>query len=189
MENYRYSIFFIFLAIISIVIGQKFVEQRKKLRFRPPSEWFENMQPSMEQSPNYFEQSDQPAPDIQFQDVYVDDFEAETDPQNGGLKVVRHPSMEVAHFQSLCPTRKTDVFLDNDSEYEYRPSSYEEAHIHMEEVNLCINAINCIQRNRTIFLTRRAFGTDCWKVETRVIPFGCECMWPKHHKGEILIHH
>lgn len=48
---------------------------------------------------------------------------------------------------------------------------------------------NCIQLNRTIFLTRKPAGSDCWESETRLIPAGCECMWPKHHFGDIALHH
>lgn len=44
---------------------------------------------------------------------------------------------------------------------------------------------HCIQLNRTIHLTRRTKGSDCWELEQRVVPSGCECMWPKHVKGEI----
>jgi hypothetical protein len=118
----------VIFTAISDVIGQKFTDQRAKLKFRPPSEWFANMQPSpMEQSPSYFEQSDQPAPDSQFQDLYVEDYEPEGEAQfSGGTKFVRHPSMEPPVFQSLCPTSRTDVFLNTDSDYEYRPSSYVE---------------------------------------------------------------
>lgn len=46
---------------------------------------------------------------------------------------------------------------------------------------------NCVQLTRTIFLTRRPYGSDCWEVETRTINSGCECMWPKHTHGEIQI--
>ena len=46
------------------------------------------------------------------------------------------------------------------------------------------HGFSCIQLNRTIFLTRRPYGSDCWEVETRNVPSGCECMWPKHHKGK-----
>jgi hypothetical protein len=114
---------------ISVVTGQKFTEQRAKLKFRPPTEWFANMQPPpQEQSPSYFEQSDQPVPDSQFQDLYVEDYEPEAVESqfSGGSKFVRHPSMEPPVFQSLCPTSRTDVFLNTDSDFEYRPSSYVE---------------------------------------------------------------
>lgn len=47
------------------------------------------------------------------------------------------------------------------------------------------HGFSCIQLNRTIFLTRRLKDSDCWEVETRPIFSGCECMWPKHHKGRI----
>lgn len=116
------------VTIISLVVGQKFSEQRSKLKFRPPSDWFANMQPQMDQSPSYFEQSDQPmATDSLFQDLYVEDYEPDGESQfSGGSKFARHPSMEPPIFQSLCPTTRTDVFLNTDSDYEYRPSSYVE---------------------------------------------------------------
>jgi hypothetical protein len=123
------QITFVIFTIISIVIGQKYTEQRPKLKFRPPSEWFANMQPMpMEQSPSYFEQSDQPAPDNSlFQDLYVEDFDPDGESQYGGSKFARHPSQEPPVFQSLCPTSRTDVFLNTESDgYEYRPSSYVE---------------------------------------------------------------
>lgn len=82
----------------------------------------------MDQSPSYFEQSDQPqASDNLFQDLYVEDYEPEGDSQfSGGSKFARHPSMDPPVFQSLCPTTRTDVFLNTDSDYEYRPNSYVE---------------------------------------------------------------
>lgn len=117
------------MTVISMVAAQKFPE-RTKLKFRPPGEWFESMQAPAEQSPNYFEQSDQPASDGQFQgqfqDLFVDDDDADGE-FSGGSKFARHhPSMAPAVFQSLCPTKRNDVFLNTDSAFEYRPSSYEE---------------------------------------------------------------
>lgn len=212
-------------TIVSIAIGQQ-REQRTKLKFRPPAQWFANMQPAnMEQSPSYFEQSDQPANDNEspFQDLYIEDYEPEADTQfSGGSKYARHPSMDPPVFQSLCPTSRTDVFLNNDSDYEYRPSSYVEVKCefynctkfmkvwNVHDTNIILicrqkigshpfgrNALmhqrnkvcghhgfSCIQLNRTIFLTKRSVGSDCWEVEARIIPSGCECMWPKHHKGK-----
>lgn len=101
---------------------------RTKMKFRPPGEWFENMQAPAEQSPSYFEQSDQPASDGQFQDLFVEDEDPVADSQfTGGSKYARHhASMAPAVFQSLCPTKRRDVSLSTDSFYEYRPSSYEE---------------------------------------------------------------
>jgi hypothetical protein len=119
----------VILTIISIVIGQKFTDQRPKLKFRPPSEWFANMQQiPVDQLPSYFEQSDQPSQsNTQFQDFYVEDYDPEGELQfSGGPKFVRHPSQEPPVFQNLCPTSRTDVFLNDDSDYEYRPSSYVE---------------------------------------------------------------
>lgn len=48
---------------------------------------------------------------------------------------------------------------------------------------------SCIQLNRTLFLTRRVRGMGCWESETRIVPAGCECMWPKHNLGDISAHH
>ena len=114
-------------VVISVAVGQRFTDQRPKLKFRPSSEWFANMQPQMDQSPSYFEQSDQPqASESLFQDLYVEDYEPEGDSQfSGGPKFARHPSMEPPVFQSLCPTTRTDVFL-TDPYYEFRPNSYVE---------------------------------------------------------------
>jgi len=123
-------------TVISMAIGQNRMESRAKLKFRPPAEWFSNMQPQMDpqQSPSYYEQSDQPSQaDNPFQDFYLEDYEPETmdapgggsNSATGGNKFVRHPSMEPPVFQSLCPTSRTDVFLQN-KDFEYRPSSYVE---------------------------------------------------------------
>lgn len=198
-NNFRYrfhsQIILVIVTGISVVIGQKFTEQRAKLKFRPPGEWFANMQPSMDQSPSYFEQSDQPVSDSKFTDLYVEDFDPEGDSQfSGGSKFARHPSQDPPVFQSLCPTKRTDIFLNTDSDYEYRPSSYVEvkcshpfgrnAILHQQNKVCGHHGFSCIQLNRTIFLTRRMLGSDCWEVETRVIPSGCECMWPKHRKGK-----
>jgi hypothetical protein len=107
-------------------------------------------------------------------------------------------------FLSLCPSRRQTVYLNANDDYEYRPDHYDEVrctHPHRLEVGpwprtrptqmqknkpICSEAgFSCIQLNRTIFLTRRSAGTECWEVETRVVQAGCECMWPKHHFGEI----
>lgn len=121
------QIAFVIVTVIAVVAGQRFTERRPKLKFRPPGEWFSNMQPSMDQSPSYFEQSDQPAADNSlFQELYVEDYEPEGESQYGGSKFARHPSLEPPVFQSLCPTTRTDVYLNTDSDYEYRPSSYVE---------------------------------------------------------------
>jgi hypothetical protein len=115
----------VIVAIISSVIGQqKFTEQRAKQKFRPSNEWFANMQQAMEQSPNDYEQNDQPQPESQFTDFYVEDYEPQADAELvGGNKFVRHPSQAPAVFQSLCPTTNLTVLLDTES-HEYRPSSY-----------------------------------------------------------------
>lgn len=102
------------LAIVaSVIAGQVFTEQqRSKLKFRPDPDWFANMQPPMDQMPNYFEQSDQPMPEGQFQDLYVGDYDHNTEAEfSGGSKFARHPSQESAVFQSLCPISRTHVYL------------------------------------------------------------------------------
>lgn len=115
------------IVIISFVVAPNFADRREKLKFRPYPEWFANMQPPADQSPSYFEQSDEPASENQFTDLFVDDYESDNESQfSGGSKVPRHPSMFPAVYQSLCPTKRIDVFLNNDFDYEYRPSSYVE---------------------------------------------------------------
>uniref|UniRef100_A0A1B0DFI0 Uncharacterized protein n=1 Tax=Phlebotomus papatasi TaxID=29031 RepID=A0A1B0DFI0_PHLPP len=103
-------------------------------------------------------------------------------------------------FQSLCPSRRTLVYLNGENGYEYKPDHYEEVtcqhpftsfrdyRVHRNKI--CGDAgFSCIQLNRTIFLTRRLYGTECWESLTRQVPAGCECMWPKHHYGDITSHH
>lgn len=48
-----------------------------------------------------------------------------------------------------------------------------------------------MQLNRTIHLIRRnkSGSNECWESEIRVVPSGCECMWPKHYYGDILAYH
>lgn len=101
-------------------------------------------------------------------------------------------------FQSLCPAQRHTVHLNRDSVYEYRPDHYEEVSClspyHHDLKNhrnkVCGEAgFSCLQLNRTIFLTRRAHGADCWESETRLVLAGCECMWPKHNLGDIAAHH
>lgn len=48
---------------------------------------------------------------------------------------------------------------------------------------------SCIQLNRTIHLIRLNEGSGCWESETRTVPSGCECMWPKHSYGDIASYH
>lgn len=50
------------------------------------------------------------------------------------------------------------------------------------------HGLSCIQLNSTIFLSRRLKDSNCWDVETRAIFSGCECMWPKHHKGNTYLY-
>lgn len=102
-------------------------------------------------------------------------------------------------FQSVCPSRRTHVLLNTDQDFEYRPHSYEEIYCAHpfdgrmqtnERNSVCFEGgFSCIQQNRTIFVSRRSRGSDCWEVESRVIAAGCECMWPKHHFGDIKDQH
>ncbi len=102
-------------------------------------------------------------------------------------------------FQSICPSRRTHVILNTDDQYEYRPHSYEEvfcAHPFSgnlrdnEKNRVCSrNGFSCIQLNRTIFISRRMHGSECWDIESRVIASGCDCMWAKHIHGDIRDHH
>lgn len=102
-------------------------------------------------------------------------------------------------FQSLCPSKRLVIPLET-IEYVYRPDHYEEVTCYhsyapnrdyLSETNkVCSEAgFSCIQLNRTVYLTRRAKGSDCWESETRIVPSGCECMWPKHAFGDIITYH
>lgn len=116
------------------------------------------------------------------------------------LSTRSHSGSHKTTFQSLCPAVRERVDLNMDGEYEYRPAHYEKVtcmHPYSSVLSttnrnnkICNQAgFTCIQLNRTIFLTRKARGTDCWETDTRVVPAGCECMWPKHVHGDILAHH
>ncbi|XP_059613883.1 uncharacterized protein LOC132260005 isoform X2 [Phlebotomus argentipes] len=152
-------------------------------------------------------------------DEYDEDEDLDMDPelqssQPYGIQNVRRnaetlPSRSIrtkgkitrTSFQSLCPSTRSLVYLkDEAGNYEYKPDHYEEVtcehpftsfrdyRVHRNKI--CGEAgLFCIQLNRTIFLTRRLFGTDCWESLTRQVPAGCECMWPKHHYGDITSHH
>ncbi|XP_017962071.1 GATA zinc finger domain-containing protein 7 isoform X1 [Drosophila navojoa] len=119
-------------------------------------------------------------------------------------------------YQSLCPTKRVTVKLDNG---EYRPNHYVEvtcdsnyaplpARLHSYDSyhnnelpllralragvkrEICSTAgFSCIQLNRTIHLIRLNEGSGCWESETRTVPSGCECMWPKHSYGDIATYH
>ncbi|XP_055690756.1 uncharacterized protein LOC129794143 isoform X2 [Lutzomyia longipalpis] len=153
------------------------------------------------------------------EDEYADDAEYDTDPELQsslpyGIQNVRRnvemlpsrsirtkPKITRTSFQSLCPSRRTLVYLNSEAgNYEYKPDHYEEVtcqhpftsfrdyRVHRNKICGEVG-FSCIQLNRTIFLTRRLFGTDCWESLTRQVPAGCECMWPKHHYGDITSHH
>ncbi|KAH8396635.1 hypothetical protein KR215_001722, partial [Drosophila sulfurigaster] len=124
-------------------------------------------------------------------------------------------------YQSLCPTKRVTVKLDNG---EYRPNHYVEVtcannyaplpprlhnydnyNYRSNELPLLRALLNeragekreicsatgfaCIQLNRTIHLIRLNEGSGCWESETRTVPSGCECMWPKHSYGDIASYH
>ncbi|KAM8714374.1 hypothetical protein ACLKA7_014495 [Drosophila subpalustris] len=124
-------------------------------------------------------------------------------------------------YQSLCPTKRVTIKLDNG---EYRPNHYVEVtcantyaplpprlqnydnyNYRSNELPLLRAILNeragdkreicsatgfaCIQLNRTIHLIRLNEGSGCWESETRTVPSGCECMWPKHSYGDIASYH
>ncbi|ALC42151.1 CG34386 [Drosophila busckii] len=127
---------------------------------------------------------------------------------------------EAVTYQSLCPTKRVTVKLDNG---EYRPNHYVEvtcannyaplpARLHNYDYNYRPNELPllrallnerngekreicsatgfaCIQLNRTIHLIRLNDASGCWESETRTVPSGCECMWPKHNYGDIASYH
>ncbi|XP_064542352.1 uncharacterized protein LOC135431268 isoform X2 [Drosophila montana] len=132
----------------------------------------------------------------------------------------QHSGSEGVTYQSLCPTKRVTVKLDNG---EYRPNHYVEvtcannyaplpARLHNYDYNYRSNELpllrallneragekreicsatgfSCIQLNRTIHLIRLNEGSGCWESETRTVPSGCECMWPKHSYGDIASYH
>lgn len=122
--------------------------------------------------------------------------------QNVRKRMARHKPdhTKSVTYQSLCPTKRIAIPLET-SGYEYRPSQYIEvtcahyAPAHSYEFGknrICSEAgFSCIQLNRTIHLIRRnkASGNECWESEIRIVPSGCECMWPKHDNGDIAAYH
>uniref|UniRef100_A0A0K8VH08 Spaetzle domain-containing protein n=1 Tax=Bactrocera latifrons TaxID=174628 RepID=A0A0K8VH08_BACLA len=122
--------------------------------------------------------------------------------QNVRKRMARHKPDHTKSitYQSLCPTKRIAIPLET-SGYEYRPSHYIEvtcAHYtpaHSFEIRknrICSEAgFSCIQLNRTIHLIRRnkAASDECWESEIRIVPSGCECMWPKHDNGDIAAYH
>ncbi|XP_054737725.1 uncharacterized protein LOC129244134 [Anastrepha obliqua] len=122
--------------------------------------------------------------------------------QNVRKRMARHkPDLTKSiTYQSLCPTKRIAIPLET-SGYEYRPSHYIEvtcahytpAHSYEFRKNrICSEAgFSCIQLNRTIHLIRRnkSSNDECWESEIRIVPSGCECMWPKHDNGDIAAYH
>ncbi|XP_014102733.3 uncharacterized protein [Bactrocera oleae] len=122
--------------------------------------------------------------------------------QNVRKRMARHKPDHTKSitYQSLCPTKRIAIPLET-SGYEYRPSNYIEvtcahytpAHSYeLRKNRICSEAgFSCIQLNRTIHLIRRnkASSDECWESEIRIVPSGCECMWPKHDNGDIAAYH
>ncbi|XP_017868528.1 PREDICTED: putative transcriptional regulator cudA, partial [Drosophila arizonae] len=116
------------------------------------------------------------------------------------LAAQQQPLSEGVTYQSLCPTKRVTVKLDNG---EYRPNHYVEVTCANNYAPLPARlnertgikgeicsaiGLSCIQLNRTIHLIRLNEGSGCWESETRTVPSGCECMWPKHSNGDIAYH-
>ncbi|KAH8277949.1 hypothetical protein KR018_010802 [Drosophila ironensis] len=123
----------------------------------------------------------------------------------------------VVTYQSLCPTNRVTVKLDSGEyrpnhyvevtcannysplpsrshnfEYGYRGNELLRALLSErgEKREICsATGFSCIQLNRTIHLIRLNEGSGCWESETRTVPSGCECMWPKHSYGDIAFYH
>ncbi|XP_012154846.2 uncharacterized protein LOC101448602 [Ceratitis capitata] len=122
--------------------------------------------------------------------------------QNVRKRIARHKPdhSKAITYQSLCPTKRIAIPLETTG-YEYRPSHYIEvtcahytpAHnFEFRKNRICSEAgFSCIQLNRTIHLIRRnkASTDECWESEIRIVPSGCECMWPKHDNGDIAAYH
>ncbi|KPU76533.1 uncharacterized protein Dana_GF11687, isoform B [Drosophila ananassae] len=123
----------------------------------------------------------------------------------------------VVTYQSLCPTNRVTIKLDSGEyrpnhyvevtcannyaplpsrshnyEYGYRGNELLRALLSErgEKREICsATGFSCIQLNRTIHLIRLNEGSGCWESETRTVPSGCECMWPKHSYGDIAFYH
>ncbi|SPP73585.1 Hypothetical predicted protein [Drosophila guanche] len=127
------------------------------------------------------------------------------------------PNSDEVTYQSLCPTNRVTVKLDSGEyrpnhyvevtcahnyapqpprvhnyDYVYRGNDLLRALLaeRGEKREIC-SAIGfaCIQLNRTIHLIRLNDASGCWESETRTVPSGCECMWPKHSYGDIGFYH
>ncbi|XP_026840615.1 uncharacterized protein LOC6590289 [Drosophila persimilis] len=127
------------------------------------------------------------------------------------------PNSDEVTYQSLCPTNRVTVKLDSGDyrpnhyvevtcahnyapqpprvhnyDYVYRGNELLRALLaeRGEKREIC-SAIGfaCIQLNRTIHLIRLNDASGCWESETRTVPSGCECMWPKHSYGDIGFYH
>ncbi|KAH8309408.1 hypothetical protein KR059_009227 [Drosophila kikkawai] len=123
----------------------------------------------------------------------------------------------VVTYQSLCPTNRVTVKLESGEyrpnhyvevtcahnyaplparshsfEYGYRGNELLRALLseRSEKREICsATGFSCIQLNRTIHLIRLNDASGCWESETRTVPSGCECMWPKHSYGDIAAYH
>ncbi|XP_016985971.1 uncharacterized protein LOC108049341 [Drosophila rhopaloa] len=123
----------------------------------------------------------------------------------------------VVTYQSLCPTNRVTVKLESGDyrpnhyvevtcahsyspqpsrshnyEYGYRGNELLRALLSErgEKREICsATGFSCIQLNRTIHLIRLNDASGCWESETRTVPSGCECMWPKHSYGDIAFYH
>ncbi|XP_017125507.1 myb-like protein AA [Drosophila elegans] len=129
-----------------------------------------------------------------------------------------NPSSDgVVTYQSLCPTNRVTVKLESGDyrpnhyvevtcahsyspqpsrthnyEYGYRGNELLRALLSErgEKREICsATGFSCIQLNRTIHLIRLNDASGCWESETRTVPSGCECMWPKHSYGDIAFYH
>ncbi|EDX07607.1 GD11335 [Drosophila simulans] len=129
-----------------------------------------------------------------------------------------NPSTDgVVTYQSLCPTNRVTVKLESGDyrpnhyvevtcahsyspqpsrnynyEYGYRGNELLRALLseRSEKREICsATGFSCIQLNRTIHLIRLNDASGCWESETRTVPSGCECMWPKHSYGDIAFYH
>ncbi|XP_077301931.1 uncharacterized protein LOC143922537 isoform X2 [Arctopsyche grandis] len=127
----------------------------------------------------------------QFQDEAVADYvESSKATWDRGAREVGRQK-----YYSICLTERTTVTL-TDSEYEYRPSHYEEIRCISNGYNdrsdktICSTAgFECMQWNETIHVTRRKINDGCWKTYSYTVPKGCECMWPEHKLGKLETYH
>nr|KAF7432484.1 hypothetical protein H0235_005408 [Vespula pensylvanica] len=93
-------------------------------------------------------------------------------------------------YPSVCKTKEQLVQLRN-TIYDYQPPEYYEIYCKNDQffdraeertrgsssTQKCAHPkFQCVQRTKTLFLSRRLWESNCWEPITIEIPSGCDCM-------------